>query len=400
MNQNSPNREDALKRSLGSRKSTSIWLGAIAGGIVAAGTILGMRDAQDRSPADLIADLGAEVDEAAWDLPNVAHDRVEFWVDFLAGRNEEYTRRWLERSTRYEPLIRRELRARGMPQDLFYFAMIESGFSNRAHSRADAVGMWQFIAETGRRYGLRVDREVDERRDPVASTHAALDYLADMQGDFGSWYLAAAGYNSGHNRLRRIVRERFGGPRSDEEAFWLIADELPPETRDYVPLMIAAARIGKDPARYGFTNLRYQPPLAYEEVVVPGGVGFGEIAAHAGVPVEDVKDLNAHFVRDETPSSAERIAVRLPAGTADAFRGSVARAEAAEAAGLGVLASAALSRDPTSTENGWATYSVRSGDTLWDIARKYQVGVSDLRKWNSLRTSRIKPGQELRVPAA
>jgi membrane-bound lytic murein transglycosylase D len=164
--------------------------------------------------------------------------------------------------------------------------------------------------------------------------------------------------------------------------------------------MIAAARIGKDPARYGFTNLRYQAPLTYEEVVVPGGVGFEEIADHAGVAVEEVEELNAHFVREETPVSADWIAVRLPAGTADEFRGSLARAEAAKAAGLGVLASAALEEPQSASADGWATYSVRSGDTLWDIARKYQVGVSDLRKWNSLRSSRIKPGQELRVPAA
>jgi len=374
------------------------------GGIVAAGTI--SPSERDRSGADLIADAGAEAADMAWDLPNVAHDRVEFWVDFLTGRNEEYTRLWLERSTRYEPLIRRELRARGMPQDLFYFAMIESGFSNRAHSRAGAAGMWQFISETGQRYGLEVNAHVDERRDPVASTHAALDYLTDMHGDFGSWYLAAAGYNSGHNRIRRILNERFGGRGGSEETFWLIADELPQETRDYVPLMIAAARIGKDPERYGFTDLRYAAPLSYEEVTVPGGVSLAAVADLAGVEFEDVDELNAHFVLDETPANAQEVAVRLPAGSADAFRAGVARIAAGRAGALastaaalakgtggeGVLASA-------DGAEGWTTYAVRSGDTLWDIAKRYRVGVSDLREWNSLRTSRIKPGQELRVPA-
>lgn len=374
------------------------------GGIVAAGTI--SPGERDRSGADLIADAGAEAADMAWDLPNVAHDRVEFWVDFLTGRNEEYTRLWLERSTRYEPLIRRELRARGMPQDLFYFAMIESGFSNRAHSRAGAAGMWQFISETGQRYGLEVNAHVDERRDPVASTHAALDYLTDMHGDFGSWYLAAAGYNSGHNRIRRILNERFGGRGGSEETFWLIADELPQETRDYVPLMIAAARIGKDPERYGFTDLRYAAPLSYEEVIVPGGVSLAAVADLAGVEFEDVDELNAHFVLDETPANAQEVAVRLPAGSADAFRAGVARIAAGRA---GALASTAAALAKGAGEEGvlasadgaegWTTYAVRSGDTLWDIAKRYRVGVSDLREWNSLRTSRIKPGQELRVPA-
>lgn len=372
----------------------------VAGGVVAAGMVFGGWHARDRSAADLIADAGADAAELAWDLPNVAHDRVEFWVDFLTGRNREYTARWLERSTRYEPLIRRELRARGMPEDLFYFAMIESGFSNRAHSRANAVGMWQFIAETGQRYGLEVSDFVDERRDPVASTHAALDYLADMHGDFGSWYLAAAGYNSGHNRIRRILEERFAGRGAGEETFWLIVDELPQETRDYVPLMIAAARIGKNPERYGFTDLRYEAPLAYEEVFVPGGVDLAAIADLAGVAFDEVDELNAHFVRDRTPVHVDEVAVRLPAGSADAFRAGVARVAAAGDVGSAALALAKSENGESAlASDGWTTYSVRSGDTLWDIAKRYRVGVAQLREWNSLRSSRIKPGQELRVPA-
>ncbi len=388
---------------LGMKRSAALWIGVVACGMVAARSVV---DRGDRNAADLIADAGADAAELGWDLPNVAHDRVEFWVDFLTGRNREYTARWLERSTRYEPLIKRELRARGMPEDLFYFAMIESGFSNRAHSRADAVGMWQFIAETGRRYGLEVNDFLDERRDPVAATRAALDYLADMHGDFGSWYLAAAGYNSGHNRIRRILNERFGGRGDGEEAFWLIVEDLPQETRDYVPLMIAAARIGKDPERYGFTDLRYEAPLAYEEVLVPGGVRLADVAALANVEFDEVDELNAHFVRDETPARAGEVAVRLPAGSADDFRAGVARLAASRAGQLGGTALAlaagvdAGGRFTTADDaGGWTTYAVRSGDTLWDIAKRYRVGVAELREWNSLRTSKIKPGQELRVPA-
>jgi membrane-bound lytic murein transglycosylase D len=384
-----------LKRQSGRLISPTAWIGAIVGGALVAAAVL-RAAAGDPTPADLIADAGADASEYAWDLPNVADDRVEFWVDFLSGRNREYTRLWLERSTRYEPLIRRELRARGMPEDLFYFAMIESGFSNRAHSRANAVGMWQFIAETGRRYGLRVDTDVDERRDPVASTRAALDYLTDMHGDFGSWYLAAAGYNSGHNRIRRILREQFDGRGGSEELFWLIADDLPQETRDYVPLMIAAARIGKDPERYGFSGLRYQDPLAYEEVLVPGGVRLASIAELADVPLDEVDELNAHLVRDETPTDVETVAVRLPSGSADSFRAAVARADAAGRAGVLAAAYAAAG---AGGESEWTTYAVRSGDTLWEIARRYRVGVSELRDWNSLRSTRIKPGQQLKIPA-
>ncbi len=384
-------------RGFGPKTSAAIWIGAIAGLLMAAGPIIGAPGARDPGAADLIADAGADAAEAAWDLPNVANERVEFWVDFLTGRNRDYTRTWLERSTRYEPLIRRELRARGMPQDLFYFAMIESGFSNRAHSRADAVGMWQFIEETGERYGLQVDSDVDERRDPIASTRAALEYLSDMHGDFGSWYLAAAGYNSGHNRIRRILHERLGGRGDGEESFWLIADELPQETRDYVPLMIAAARIGKDPARYGFTDLRYQAPLAYEEVLVPGGVSLASVAEMARASLDAVDELNAHFVRDETPAGFGMVAVRLPVGSADEFRAALARIDNEERAGA--LASAAYAAAGGGDAAEWTTYAVRSGDTLWEIARRYRVGVAELREWNALRSSRIKPGQELKVPS-
>ena len=384
-------------RRFGSKTSAAICIGAIAGFVMAAGPIIGVRGARDPGAADLIADAGADAAEAAWDLPNVANERVEFWVDFLTGRNRDHTRTWLERSTRYEPLIRRELRARGMPQDLFYFAMIESGFSNRAHSRADAVGMWQFIEETGERYGLQVDRDVDERRDPIASTRAALEYLSDMHGDFGSWYLAAAGYNSGHNRIRRILHERLVDRGEGEASFWLIADELPQETRDYVPLMIAAARIGKDPARYGFTDLRYQAPLAYEEVLVPGGVSLASVAEMARASLDAVDELNAHFVRDETPAGSDMVAVRLPVGSADEFRAALARVDSEERAGA--LASAAYAAAAGGDGAEWTTYAVRSGDTLWEIARRYRVGVAELREWNALRSSRIKPGQELKVPS-
>ena len=189
-----------------------------------------------------------------WDLPAVRNERVEFWIDFLSGRNAAKTELWLERQGRYAPLIRQALAANDMPQDLLYLAMIESGLSPKAYSHAAASGMWQFIAETGRRYDLRIDGYVDERRDPVKATAAALEYLGEMHDEFDSWFLAAAGYNSGENRVRRLLRGRPG----TEDMYWVIGPELPRETRDYVPLMLAMAHIAKDPARYGFTDLEYQ----------------------------------------------------------------------------------------------------------------------------------------------
>lgn len=382
----------------------------------------------------------------AWDLPAERNDKVDFWIDFLAGRNYDKTRLWLERSGRYAPFIRQELRARGMPEDLIYFAMIESGFSNRAHSRASAVGMWQFIAETGRRYGLDVTPYVDERRDPVRATRAALTYLQEMYDDFGSWYLAAAGYNSGENRVARILREEMGGARGSEELYWRISDHLPRETRDYVPLMLAAAHIAKAPDAYGFAELEYQESLSYEEVTVPGATPLSVVAQAAGADEEEVRELNPHLVRGMTPPGRD-YPVRVPQGHRERFVRDFAQVEEqvrlaaldhrvargetlshiALRYGVSVaeLRSANHGLDPRriragqvltvpsrvamagggpvaseTRDTGWSTYQVRRGDTLWEIARRHRVTVTDLRNWNDLgRASRIQPGQSLRIRA-
>ena len=210
-------------------------------------------------------DTGAPVEdtgvpqEAAWDLPNLDHERVDYWIErFTTDRRDDFAV-FLTRKEKYDEMIVSKLDERDMPRDLIYLAMIESGFNPFAKSTAQAVGLWQFIADTGRRYGLDVNRNVDERRDPVKSTDAALSYLADLYDRFGSWYLAAAAYNTGENRVGRIMRSLTGSEKAqDESAYYRIWDRLPRETRDYVPLMIAAARISKEPARYGFEDVLSQ----------------------------------------------------------------------------------------------------------------------------------------------
>src|SRR5690606_26756999 len=154
---------------------------------------------------------------------------------------------YLKRSGRYEGMIREKLRAKGMPEDLVYLSMVESGFNPNARSKAQAVGLWQFMAATGRMYGLRIDGYVDERRDPERSTDAALSYLKHLDYPFGSWSLAAAAYNSGGNRVARIMREETGTVRGEESDFWRIRSRLPSETREYVPLIFAVALVGKEP---------------------------------------------------------------------------------------------------------------------------------------------------------
>jgi membrane-bound lytic murein transglycosylase D len=248
-----------------------------------------------------------------WDLTVTEHDRVDFFIEYLMGKNHDKTRLWLERIGKYGPMIRKELRARGMPEDLVYLTMIESGFDPNAYSRAHAAGLWQFIEETGERYDLEVSRYVDERRDPVKSTEAALTYLQEMHGRFGSWYLAAAGYNTGENRVGRLMRESSGSERGDDSRYWEIWDRLPRETRDYVPLMLAAGHIAKEPERYGFQGIELLAPLEFEEVVVPGGTQLDDVAVAGGVSADDVRDLNPHLVKGMTPPG-RRMSVRVPLG--------------------------------------------------------------------------------------
>ncbi len=316
----------------------------------------------------------------AWDLPNLDHPRVDYWVErFTTDKRDDFGR-FLERSSRYAPMISQKLAEREMPQDLIYLAMIESGMNPKAYSPAHASGMWQFIEETGERYGLEVNRAVDERNDPVKSTDAALTYLGEMHERFGSWYLAAAGYNSGENRVGRIMREETGSERGHEESYYDIWDRLPRETRDYVPLMIAAARIAKEPAKYGFDAVDFQAPLAFEEVPVNAGTPLSAVAAAARTTVDAIRDLNPQLKLDRTRND-KRSLLRLPEGTRTAF--------------LVNWPSVRQERTFAATD-----YKVRRGDALLTIAKRHGVSVAEIRSENDIRGSRIVAGQTLRIPSA
>jgi membrane-bound lytic murein transglycosylase D len=244
---------------------------------------------------------------------------------------------YLKRSGRYEGMIRSKLRAAGMPEDLVYLSMIESGFNPNARSRVNAVGLWQFMAPTARGYGLRVDEYIDERRDPEKSTDAALRYLRDLHDQLGSWYLAAAAYNGGDGRVSRALAAETGRRKGDsDEDFWRIRHRLPRETREYVPLMVAAALVGKEPGKYGLGDVERWMPLRADTVAVPGGTELETVASAAGVSERDVTRLNPHLVRKMTPPGKKTFSVRIPEGHSDAFAGAfpalhaqaVARAEA------------------------------------------------------------------------
>jgi membrane-bound lytic murein transglycosylase D len=380
------------------------WTAAGVAGVVGIGGVLGTGGSDDAANTAAEVATVAAVDEVAlavtpldaneigvstsWDLPNLEHPRVDYWVDRFqhdADMHEKFEG-FLTRSGWYREMIARQLAERGMPQDLLYLAMIESGFQPRAYSPAAASGLWQFIGETGRRYGLTVDGNVDERNHPERATEAALDYLQDLHDRFDSWYLAAAAYNTGENRVGRIMREEFGTEKAfGDGAYYRIWDRLPRETRDYVPLMIAAARITKDPARYGFGDVQPEKPLTYDEVVTDAGLTFQQVAQAAGVEVDDVKLLNPHLKNGRAPSN-RRVALRLPEGSAETFEQNWKR-----------FVGSGSSVTRTASAASSSAYRVRRGDNLGAIAQRHGLTVGELRRLNGLRNDRIYAGQSLKV---
>ena len=190
----------------------------------------------------------------AMGLPNLDNPRVDSWIKtFTTSQRGSYAT-YLRRMTKYDDMISAKLAKKNMPQGLIFLAMIESGFNPTATSPVKAKGLWQFMSATGRQYGLKVARKVDERTNPARSTDAALRYLSDLHDTFGSWYLAAAAYNTGQGRVARVMKQTLGRTRGTDADYYRISSRLPKETRDYVPKMIAAARIGANPEKYGFRS--------------------------------------------------------------------------------------------------------------------------------------------------
>jgi membrane-bound lytic murein transglycosylase D len=344
-------------------------------------------------------------DAVSWDIPIILNEPVQRFVRLFEERQSDRMALYLKRSGRYEGMIREKLRERGMPEDLLYLSMIESGFNPTARSKAQAVGLWQFIAETGRNYGLRIDSYVDERRDPEKSTDAALRYLGDLYDRFGSWNLAAAAYNSGENRVGRIMREETGAERGREEDFWRIRGRLPRETRDYVPLIVAAALIGKEPQKYGLEHVERYMPAPTETVAVPGGTDLEVVAKAVGASEDELRTLNPQLLRSMTPPGTSAYGVRIPEGRLlqyaanfERMRGEYqARAEARRAEEKRLAQAAA--KKAAAKKAAARTYKVRRGESLSVIAKRHGVSVASLQRANGLgKRTTIHAGQSLRIP--
>ncbi len=314
--------------------------------------------------------------EPQFDIPIVVNEKVEHCILLFQTTIRDKFTTWLSRSGKYIPFMRNLLKEQGLPEDLVYMALIESGFDPYAYSRSKAVGPWQFIYRTGKRYGLKVNWWVDERRDPEKSTIAAAKYLKDLYEMFACWYLAAAGYNAGEYKIIKAMK------RFRTEDFWTLTKHryLKRETKNYVPLMIAAAVVAKDPEKYGFTGIEYQEPLRYEKVKVPELTDLSHIAKACEISLEEIKDLNPELRRGVTPPNEPEYEIKIPFAKIDLFARNFEAMQPLE-------------------KFQFRTHVVKKGETLGRIAKLYRVDLAPLLEVNNLnKKSLLSIGMDLLIP--
>lgn len=321
------------------------------------------------------------VDSELENIPVEVNSMVDKWIEYFQGRGRRHMERYLARSTRYEKLMKKVLRDNGVPEDLFYIALIESGFSSQAVSHASAVGYWQFIRGTGKRYGLEISKLVDERRDPVLATQAASEYFRGLYSVFGSWYLAMASYNVGENRVKKEVMKH------ETRDFWELArkNRFPKETINYIPKFIAAKLIGKDPVKYGFEGIDFLPAIEYDTVSLPQAVNLRVMAEKMSLNYEDFKALNPRFKGEVAPMNGDRLDLRIPRGQRDL---ALQMAKESVAEKLEYVA-----------DVDTQSYKIRRGDNLSTVARRFRTTVAYLRDLNDIpKGKRLKVGTLLYVP--
>lgn len=311
-----------------------------------------------------------------FNIPIVVNKDVEQFIHYFQTKYRKHFVRYLERSSRYIPAMREILDGHELPTDLVYLAMIESGFNTQAHSYRNAVGPWQFIQRTAKRFGLQVNWWVDERRDPLKSTVAASQFLKYLYDLFDSWFLAAAGYNAGENKIKRAILRR----QSDN--FWDLKKTrfIRSETKQYVPKLIAAMLIAKDPEKYGFFDLNYHEPLKFDVVPVENPLDLRDVARLTGVNYDEIQELNPELKRWCTPPDVAQYNLRIPAGTKDQFLLHYEEIKPKE-------------------KTIFHTHKIHSGDTLYRIALRYKTDIHPIMELNNIISSkRLRPGEFLIIP--
>jgi membrane-bound lytic murein transglycosylase D len=320
--------------------------------------------------------IAKDLEETAHDIDIPLNDRVLAYVQLFTGRLKGYLEDGLSRGARFLPMIQDVFRAEGLPMDLAYVPLVESAFKPNALSRAKAKGMWQFMSGTAVENGLRHDWYIDERADPEKATRAAAKYLKTLYGMFGDWHLALASYNGGPGRVQTAMK------RSRKDDFWELSASsryLPRETRDYVPLILAAVIIARNPAQYGMNIQPFEAP-SIETITLPKATDLRRVAEWIGIPVQALQDMNPELRRWTTPVRMDDYELKVPVGAADIVRTQLSEASPDGLASLNYL-------------------TVKSGETLVSIARRLNVSRTDLAEANYLKTTaKLIPGQQLVIP--
>ena len=325
------------------------------------------------------ATVKADLEKNAHDIPIPEDPKVFSYVEVFQGRLRDYIQESLGRGARYLPMIQNVFRAEGLPLDLAYIPIIESSFKTNALSKASAKGPWQFMKPTAQEHGLKTDWFVDERSDPEKATVAAAQYLKSLSQMFdGDWNMVLAAYNGGPGRVSRAIK------RSGIDDFWKLSSTskyLPRETREYVPMIMAAMIIGRNPAQYGFEAITAEAQ-AYDKVTLPKAVDLRRIAEWAGTTVDEIQSLNPELRRWTTPVRYPDYEIKVPVGTAGQLNARLADASPADFTAL-----------------KW--YTAKKGETLLTVARRFGVSRADVAEANNLSVkSRLRPGQELMIPRA
>lgn len=301
--------------------------------------------------------------------------RIGKWMRYFQTSGRGKFELYLTRSGKYSDMMRGILAKYGLPGDLIYLALIESGFSPKAYSVARAAGPWQFIAETGRRYGLRIDWWADERRDYEKSTHAAASYLKDLYDMFDSWPLATAAYNAGEGKILRAVNRY----NSADYVELIRHRYLKQETKDYVPKMIAALTIAKEPEKYGFGDVQYEAPLEFDKAMVPGGTELAALGRTIGVPYESLREWNPELRRFCTPPNREMYELRLPKG-------------------YGTIVQERMEEIRANAKVTFLLHTAKKGETLSSLAERYRTSASVLQELNGMKKPALGRNARLVIP--
>ncbi|MFZ1683575.1 MAG: LysM peptidoglycan-binding domain-containing protein [Candidatus Zixiibacteriota bacterium] len=403
-------------------------------------------DLETKLGSDSMHVYKSERSPVSYDLPVVMNSRVKASIVYFQTVANEAFRRYLGRSKKYCNMFKRVLREKGLPEDLIYLSLVESGYNPHAYSWARAMGLWQFIASTGKLYGLDRNWWMDERKDPEKATEAAATFLKELYEQFGSWELAMAAYNGGPGRVGRTIQAQ----RTSD--FWKM--RLRQQTMDYVPLIYAAIIIGKEPEKYGFSDIVYEPELTYDTVMIDRCLDLRVIADRIGCSVDTLKALNPELLRNYTPPNTRNYRFRVPSGMTKMFemayndmpeakganfahhkvkkreslasianRYGVSQYAILEAnnmdkgtkikSGMDLVipivsgssdAPSAPSKSTSASSKNYKTeksiYTVRPGDTMWDIAKAFKTSPEELRQVNYLgKDDRLAVGQKIRIPS-